>query len=165
MLPVFIDKYRQVYFFDLLRPPAKNSFMWRRIMNNLFDIKIIEKTIGIFVIVTLIVVFWGSLGGIGLWIDKKTDHDEGISVTGISSETEGKSRYITAEASNSGEKVIPYLRVVFGLYDGEGSFVSSVFQEEYDIEPGETRNIRIMFRNENISKYRLVFAEGWENIF
>ncbi len=134
-------------------------------MNKPFDIKIIEKIIGILVIVTLIVIFWGSLGSLGLWIEKKTDNGDGISVTGISSETEGNSRYITAEASNSGEKVIPYLRVVFGLYDREGSFVSSVFQEEYDIEPGETRNIRIMFRNEDIKKYRLVFAEGWHAIF
>ncbi|MBN1333546.1 MAG: hypothetical protein JW971_07255 [Synergistales bacterium] len=122
-----------------------------------------DRLIIFLVLSVLIVLFWGLFGALGYWRDINHSYEPAVRVAGLEVVRVGGEDHISARVFNPTEETLPYVRVVFGLYDQSGVFFATAVREEYSMGPGEVRSFRLWIGNGRVEKYSLLFADAWRD--
>jgi len=120
-----------------------------------------DRLILFLVLCVMVVLFWGILGALGHWQDSNYFYEPSVKVVSLEVVSLGGEEHISGKVVNSTEKALPYVRVVFGLYDRSGDLFGSVVREEYVMEPGEIRPFNLWIGDDRVENYNLLFADAW----
>lgn len=124
---------------------------------------IVDILISFLVILIFSVLFWGVIGSVSNWKAERIVTASSVEVHDYSYEREDTSDYLVGQVKNISDKDLEYVKVVFALYGLEGELMGTVFDHTYDLRSGETVSFRLLIPPEDeVKKYSLVFAEGWD---
>lgn len=120
-----------------------------------------DRLILFLVLCIMVVLFWGLMGAMGYWQDRNYSHEPAVRVVSLEVVALGGEEHISGRILNLTGEALPYVRVVFGLYDLSGDLFDSAVREEYVMEPGEIRPFNLWIGGDRVQKYRLLFADAW----
>jgi hypothetical protein len=123
----------------------------------------VELFIRFLLLMTMTVLFWGILGGLGALEDESTTHISSVLVTHFDYEKEGTASWIRGTVRNRSDSDLAYVKVIFALYGEDDEFLTTTFDHIYDLPSGDTVPFRAYVpEGKEIVRYSLVFAEGWD---
>ncbi len=123
----------------------------------------IDLLINSLVLLTITILFWGIMGSLSNLRTERIESVSSVNVLEFSHERDGISSYIEGEVKNITSHNLPYVRIVFALYGEGGQFLGTAFDQTYDLTSEETVKFKALLPHDlEISKYSLVFAEGWD---
>jgi len=122
-----------------------------------------DSLIFFLLVCVLVVLFWGLFGALGHWNDSNYSYEPPVRVSSLQVVSLGGEDHISARVINSTEDTLPYVRVVFGLYDNSGDFFATAVREEYAMGPGEVRSFNLWIGDERVERYSLIFADAWRD--
>lgn len=122
----------------------------------------VDLFIRFLLLMTLTVLFWGILGGLGALEDESSTHISSVVVTHFDYENEGTASWIKGTVMNRSDSDLAYVKVIFALYGKDDEFLTTTFDHVYDLPSGDTVSFKAYVpEGQKIARYSLVFAEGW----
>jgi len=123
----------------------------------------IDLLINSLVLLTITILFWGIMGSLSNLRTERIESVSSVNVLEFSHERDGTSSYIGGDVKNITCHNLAYVRIVFALYGEGGEFLGTAFDQTYDLDSEETVKFKALLPHGlEISKYSLVFAEGWD---
>lgn len=123
----------------------------------------VDIFIRLLLLMTLTVLFWGILGGLGALEDESSTHISSVVVTRFDYENEGAGSWIKGTVMNRSDNDLAYVKVIFALYGEDDEFLTTTFDHIYDLPSGVTVPFEAYVpERKEIARYSLVFAEGWD---
>ena len=123
----------------------------------------VDLFIRLLLLITLTVLFWGILGGLGGLKDESSTHVSSVVVTHFDYENERTASWIKGTVMNRSDSDLAYVKVIFALYGKEDEFLTTTFDHIYDLPSGATVPFKAYVPDgKEIERYSLVFAEGWD---